>query len=74
MNQRVAVTLLQKWGHTTVLASNGLEAVEKSTEEEFDLILMDVRTFECFTSQVSCLEFDHVSPISGSVRSWLHSL
>lgn len=44
MNQRVAVTLLQKWGHTTVLACNGLEAVEKSTEEDFDLILMDVST------------------------------
>ena len=42
VNQRVAVTLLQKWGHTTVLASNGLEAVEKSTVEDFDLILMDV--------------------------------
>jgi len=43
VNQRVAVTLLQKWGHTTVLARNGLEAVEKSTEEDFDLILMDVQ-------------------------------
>ncbi|KAG0559642.1 hypothetical protein M758_10G116400 [Ceratodon purpureus] len=43
VNQRVAVTLLQKWGHTTVLACNGLEAVEKSTEEDFDLILMDVQ-------------------------------
>ncbi|KAG0611779.1 hypothetical protein M758_7G164000 [Ceratodon purpureus] len=43
VNQRVAVTLLQKWGHTTVLACNGLEAVEKSAEEDFDLILMDVQ-------------------------------
>lgn len=42
VNQRVAVTLLQKWGHTTVLACNGQEAVEKSAEEDFDLILMDV--------------------------------
>uniref|UniRef100_A0A7I4F5D3 histidine kinase n=1 Tax=Physcomitrium patens TaxID=3218 RepID=A0A7I4F5D3_PHYPA len=43
VNQRVAVTLLQKWGHTTVLACNGQEAVEKSAEEDFDLILMDVQ-------------------------------
>uniref|UniRef100_A0A7I4ERV2 histidine kinase n=1 Tax=Physcomitrium patens TaxID=3218 RepID=A0A7I4ERV2_PHYPA len=43
VNQRVAVTLLQKWGHTTVLACNGHEAVEKSAEEDFDLILMDVQ-------------------------------
>jgi hypothetical protein len=44
VNQRVAVTLLQKWGHSTVLACNGAEAVEKSAEENFDLILMDVCT------------------------------
>jgi hypothetical protein len=44
VNQRVAVTLLQKWGHTTVLACNGAEAVEKSAKENFDLILMDVCT------------------------------
>jgi two-component system sensor histidine kinase/response regulator len=43
VNQRVAVTLLQKWGHTTVLACNGAEAVEKSAKENFDLILMDVQ-------------------------------
>ena len=50
MNQRVAVTLLQKWGHTTVLACNGLEAVEKSAEEDFDLILMDVSVPANFSS------------------------
>jgi hypothetical protein len=44
VNQRVAVTLLQKWGHSTVLACNGAEAVEKSVEGNFDLILMDVCT------------------------------
>ncbi len=44
VNQRVAVTLLQKWGHSTVLACNGAEAVEKSAEGNFDLILMDVCT------------------------------
>lgn len=42
VNQRVAMKLLQKWGHTTVLACNGQEAVEMALEEPFDLILMDV--------------------------------
>jgi CheY-like chemotaxis protein len=44
VNQRVMVILLTKWGHTSVLANNGEEAVEKVTKEEFDLILMDVRS------------------------------
>lgn len=43
INQRVALTLLHKWGHSTVLASTGAEAVEKHKLEKFDLILMDVQ-------------------------------
>eukprot|EP00850_Spirogloea_muscicola_P016110 SM000128S26243 [mRNA] locus=s128:352575:361976:+ [translate_table: standard] len=43
INQRVALTLLHKWGHTTVLATTGAEVVEKHTKEPFDLILMDVQ-------------------------------
>lgn len=42
VNQKVVIKLLQKWEHTFVLAQNGAEAVEKSTKEAFDLILMDV--------------------------------
>lgn len=45
INQRVAVILLEKGGHTAVLVGNGAEAVEKASKEEFDLILMDVCTF-----------------------------
>lgn len=47
VNQRVAVMLLQKWGHTFVLARNGAEAVEQSSKEAFDLILMDVQMPVC---------------------------
>lgn len=47
VNQRVAVILLQKWGHTAVLARNGAEAVEQATKEAFDLILMDVQMPLC---------------------------
>ena len=41
MNQKVALNMLQKLGHTVAIAENGKEAVEKFMENEFDLILMD---------------------------------
>ncbi|KAH7431197.1 hypothetical protein KP509_08G035900 [Ceratopteris richardii] len=47
VNQKVAVKLLKKWGHTFVLACNGAEAIDKSTQEAFDLILMDVQMPVC---------------------------
>ncbi|CAI5492597.1 unnamed protein product, partial [Closterium sp. Naga37s-1] len=42
VNQRVAMTLLRKWGHEAVLASDGEEALEKVQTGVFDVILMDV--------------------------------
>ncbi|CAI5501895.1 unnamed protein product [Closterium sp. Naga37s-1] len=47
VNQRVAMTLLRKWGHEAVLASDGEEAVEKVQAEVFDVILMDVQMPVC---------------------------
>ncbi|CAI6003251.1 unnamed protein product [Closterium sp. NIES-65] len=47
VNQRVAMTLLRKWGHEVVLASDGEEAVEKVQAEVFDVILMDVQMPVC---------------------------
>jgi len=41
MNQRVAVNMLKKMGHTVKIASNGIEAVDAFVSEAFDLILMD---------------------------------
>jgi CheY-like chemotaxis protein len=41
MNQKVAVNMLQKLGHTVTIAENGKKALEKFMEKEFDLILMD---------------------------------
>ena len=43
VNQKLAMTLLGKWGHRVRLANNGREAVEFSASEPFDLILMDVQ-------------------------------
>ncbi|MFO0902081.1 MAG: response regulator [Pirellulales bacterium] len=42
-NQRLAVGLLEKWGHRVAVASNGRAAVETWEREPFDLILMDVQ-------------------------------
>jgi signal transduction histidine kinase/CheY-like chemotaxis protein/ligand-binding sensor domain-containing protein len=43
VNQTLAIRLLEKRGHSVVLAVNGREAVETWKRERFDLILMDVQ-------------------------------
>ena len=43
VNQKLAVTLLTKWGHTVVLAQNGQEAVDLFSGQSWDLILMDMQ-------------------------------
>ena len=42
-NQKLAIGLLSKWGHTVTVANNGREAVEMSAASQFDLVLMDVQ-------------------------------
>jgi len=42
-NQRLAVVLLEKEGHGVTVVGDGLEAVEISAEQSFDLIIMDVQ-------------------------------
>ena len=43
VNQRLATALLEKHGHTVVIARNGLEAISAFETGQFDLILMDVQ-------------------------------
>jgi len=43
VNQRVARGILEKRGHQVVVVSNGREAVEAATLQQFDLVLMDVQ-------------------------------
>ncbi|MBU2537929.1 MAG: response regulator [Proteobacteria bacterium] len=43
VNQKVAQKLLEKEGHSVVIANHGREAVEKYGADHFDLILMDVQ-------------------------------
>jgi signal transduction histidine kinase/HPt (histidine-containing phosphotransfer) domain-containing protein len=43
INQTLMIRLLQKLGHTSVLARDGREAVELFSSQAFDVILMDVQ-------------------------------
>ena len=43
INQKLAIGLLERWGHRVTVANDGEEAVRLSTERSFDLILMDVQ-------------------------------
>jgi CheY-like chemotaxis protein len=43
VNQKLAETLLRRRNHAVAIAANGLEAVSKFRDGDFDLILMDVQ-------------------------------
>ena len=43
VNQRVARTMLEKAGHSVVVANNGRQALKLIEEQSFDLVLMDVQ-------------------------------
>lgn len=43
INQMLAVRLLEKQGHTVVVAGNGREALATLKQQPFDLVLMDVQ-------------------------------
>ncbi len=43
INQKLAIGLLERWGHRVTVANNGVEAVNLSGAGAFDLILMDVQ-------------------------------
>jgi CheY-like chemotaxis protein len=43
VNQKLAIGLLEKHGHTVVLANDGREAIAAHDCQDFDLVLMDVQ-------------------------------
>lgn len=43
INQKVLMGMLQRWGHSVTLASNGQEAVEQFSRGQWDVVLMDVQ-------------------------------
>ena len=42
-NQKLAVALLEKWGHRVTVANHGREAIQAYEKQSFDLVLMDVQ-------------------------------
>jgi CheY-like chemotaxis protein len=42
-NQKLAIGLLTRWGHSVTVANNGREAVDLWQQQHFDLILMDIQ-------------------------------
>ncbi|CAK0772685.1 two-component system, sensor histidine kinase and response regulator [Gammaproteobacteria bacterium] len=43
VNQKLALNLLEKWGHRPVLAQDGREALDKLSLQRFNLVLMDMQ-------------------------------
>ena len=43
INQKLAIGLLERWGHRVAVATTGLEAVRLTAEQSYDLVLMDVQ-------------------------------
>jgi CheY-like chemotaxis protein len=43
VNAVLASKLLRKQGHVVVVAQNGLQAIQKASEQNFDVILMDIQ-------------------------------
>ncbi len=43
VNQKIVERLLERQGHTVVIAANGKEALAALERERFDLVLMDVQ-------------------------------
>jgi two-component system sensor histidine kinase/response regulator len=42
-NQKFILRLLERWGHSTVLAQDGRQAVDEFSKGRFDIVLMDVQ-------------------------------
>src|SRR6185437_2079383 len=43
VNQCLALRWLEKWGHSVIIANNGREALRVASEQQIDLVLMDVQ-------------------------------
>jgi len=43
VNQRLAIKLLEKWGHRVIVAPTGRKALEALDQQPFDLVLMDLQ-------------------------------
>jgi signal transduction histidine kinase/CheY-like chemotaxis protein len=70
-NIMLAQKLLGNWNAQVVSAENGLIAVEKMKEQDFDLILMDLQMpiMDGFTASAKIREFNTITPIIAMTAS-----
>jgi signal transduction histidine kinase/DNA-binding response OmpR family regulator/HPt (histidine-containing phosphotransfer) domain-containing protein len=68
VNQRVAVGLLTRRGHTVTVANNGREAVDILEREQFDLVLMDVQMPEMGGFEATAAIRDRERTVGGYTR------
>lgn len=63
INRRVALGLLSTRGHQAVVAENGQEAVNFMTEQEFDVVLMDMQmpVMDGYEATIEIRKREHVS-------------
>ena len=54
VNQRLAVGTLERLGHQTTIANNGLEALAMLQRQSFDLVLMDIQMPELDGLETTC--------------------
>jgi two-component system, sensor histidine kinase and response regulator len=64
-NQRLAVGVLSKWGHTVTVANNGHEALAALDKQPFDLVLMDVQMPEMDGYQATAVIRERESRLGG---------
>ncbi|HYV96637.1 MAG TPA: ATP-binding protein [Gemmatimonadaceae bacterium] len=67
VNQKVAVSLLERDGHDVTVVSNGREAVDMVTREDFDVVLMDVQMPEMSGIDATMMIRDWEKRIGGHV-------
>jgi CheY-like chemotaxis protein len=65
INQRLTVWMLEKWGHSVVVARNGQEALATLAREAFGLILMDVQMSDMdgFTTTQAIRQQEHITGV-----------
>ncbi len=65
VNQKLAVKLLEKWGHSVTLAENGRQGVDAYLAGAFDAILMDIQMPEMGGDEATVAIREHESQHGG---------